>query len=195
MDQQEWNIKTCTGLCSHCQKQFDDGENCYTELTWSGEGGYQRRDWCEACWADHAGELAFSVWKSVYRLPPTKDADPLKKETAESLLRQLIETEEDTETDIIFVLAVMLERKRQLVERDVKKDDAGAIIRFYEHRKTGEIFVVRDPELQLMELSHVQEKVLNMLDGKTLDRNQEAEGHTSSETPAEYSPPPSSNYS
>jgi hypothetical protein len=74
------------------------------------------------------------------------------------------ENEEDL--NAIFILTVMLERKKILVERDARKGDDGRKLRIYEHRKTGESFMVTDPELKLNELEQVQEQVVVLLGGQ-----------------------------
>jgi hypothetical protein len=56
----------------------------------------------------------------------------------------------------------MLERKRQIVQTAEKEVD-GAKMLFYENKKTGEIFIVRDPELKLDEVAQIQEEVATIL--------------------------------
>ena len=76
-----------------------------------------------------------------------------------------MEVEEEANRNAVFILAVMLERRRVLVERDVQVREDGVKVRFYEHRQTGETFVVPDPGLKLAELEHVQEEVVALLGG------------------------------
>jgi hypothetical protein len=57
----------------------------------------------------------------------------------------------------------MLERKRVLVERDVTLRPDGMKLRIYEHRKTGEMFTIPDPDLRLDEVAAVQEEVNQLL--------------------------------
>ena len=97
----------------------------------------------------------------------------MKKETAESLLRELIETDRMEQANTIYILAVMLERKRILVERDVQEREDGTLIRVYEHKKTNEVFMIPDPRLKLAELEAVQAEVIAMLDGTARAAQQE----------------------
>jgi hypothetical protein len=110
--------------------------------------------------------MAFSRWHSVFRMPPPPEEEALKKETAESLLRKLMESEEESNRNIIYILAVMLERKRILVERGVEHREDSTVLRVYEHRKTRETFVIPEPHLQLDQLESVQAEVVGMLDGQ-----------------------------
>lgn len=132
-----------------------------------------------ACWADMTDAPALSIWQSVFRLPPPPPPETLKKETAESLLRKLIADDDLAHANTIYILAVMLERRRLLVEKDVQVREDGVKLRIYEYRKTNELFLIPDPELKLSELEHVQEEVVAMLGGGR-----------STDEPAETSEPP-----
>jgi hypothetical protein len=160
-----WNIKARSDTCRTCNKLFTDNELFFSRLDF-GEGGYSRRDFCSVCWNDSAKKNALSVWKSVFKLPPPPAPEALKKETAESLLRELMETEDPTNRNTIYILAIMLERRRILTERDVQTREDGVKVRVYEHRKTGETFLVPDPGLKLSELKAVQEEVVVRLGGR-----------------------------
>ena len=71
--------------------------------------------------------------------------------------------------NVVYVLAVMLERSKILVERDAKELEDGTIRRVYEDRKQGDTFVILDPRLRLENLGEVQQQVVALLSGtKTL---------------------------
>jgi hypothetical protein len=106
----------------------------------------------------------------VYAAPPPADKkETLKKETADELLRHLISLDDPAMKNVVYVLAVMLERSKILVERDAKEQPDRTIIRIYEHRRTGESFIVLDPRIRLENLGDVQSEVVALLSGtKTL---------------------------
>ncbi|MFC1498269.1 hypothetical protein ACFLS1_07360 [Verrucomicrobiota bacterium] len=163
---QDWDIKPRGSACGKCEKPFEDNQLCFSCLIFN-EEGYQRQDYCEHCQEESEKESSlFSSWKGVFNAPPPKAEEPLKKETAESLLRKLIQEEDKSKQNVIFILAVMLERKKILAERDTQTNDSGTMIRVYEHKKTGESFIVADPRLQLDELEQVQQEVADMLGWK-----------------------------
>ncbi len=160
---QEWNIKSRSQNCSSCEKEFNDQDDCYSALTFTDEG-YVRGDYCSDCWNQHdLEETAFSTWHGLFIVPPPPEEEPLKKETAESLLRKMLEDDEPN-IGVIYILAVMLERKRILVERDVKITEDNTI-RIYEHKKNGETFLITEPHLQLDKLEEVQRQVVDLLGG------------------------------
>ncbi len=157
-----WSVRKCAKACAKCEKDFEDKETLHSRLSFD-EGEYVRKDFCEACW--NKDDPGLSSWKTVFMVPVQQE-EAVKKENAESLLRKLVAKENEEDLNAIFILAVMLERKRILVERDVQTAEDGRKLRIYEHRKTNESFMVVDPELRLTELEHVQEKVVILLGGK-----------------------------
>lgn len=165
MYNQEWEIKPRAIICKMCQQPFPDGRIYVSSLRLNG-AEYERIDCCENCWKQNACQDAFSVWKGTFHAAPPPPPEVLKKETAESLLRKLIEKNEPEYRNAIFILAVMLERRRILAEKEVQKKDDRIMIRVYEHRKTGETFIVSDPLLSLDQLGHVQEEVAALLSGQ-----------------------------
>jgi hypothetical protein len=86
---------------------------------------------------------------------------------------------------VVYVLAVMLERTKILVERDAKELQDGTIRRVYEDRKNGDTFIILDPRIRLENLGDVQRQVVELLSGtKTLgevagetDENANVEGN------------------
>ena len=159
---QEWNIRSCGHLCAATGQPFADRQVIFSKIYVTPEG-FQRADYSDAGWTEQARQGAVSHWKGVYRAPPLKPEDPLKKGTVETLLRQYMAREDFSKLDVVYILAVMLERKRILVEKDVQKRDDGGRLRIYEHKRTGEVFTIPDPELKLNELQSVQTEVNSLL--------------------------------
>ncbi len=63
----------------------------------------------------------------------------------------------------VYILAVMLERKR-LLKVKAQTRESGRRITLYEQPKTGDVFAVADPELQLSQLESVQRDVASLLE-------------------------------
>ena len=163
---QDWDIRSRSNLCSECERLFENNEAYYSALIYD-EDGYQRGDFCVGCWVGKEAELVpYSSWKGTFIIPPeVANNEPLKKETAESLLRHLVEDDNEENAAVIYILVVMLERKKILVEKDVKIEEDGTMHRIYEHRKSGETFLILDPRLKLDRLEEVQMRVAEMLGG------------------------------
>jgi len=163
---QDWNIKARSTACTGCQTAFTDGQPYFTRLVFQ-EHDYTRGDFCGVCWAaELATNPGYSSWKGFFKMPPAEPDRRIKKETAESLLRDLIEAGDASKTSVIYILAVMLERQRVLVEREVKTIEDGSRVVIYEHKKTAETFAITDPKLKLTELDLVQKDIMALLTGR-----------------------------
>ena len=127
---QDWDIQNRGQACAATEAEFEDGQVIWSRLR-HGDEGYVREDFSEDAWEALEDTSGLSVWKSVFRLPPPKAEEPLKKENAETLLRRLMETEDEASLNTIYILAVMLERKRILTEQDVRFEDNGDKLRVY----------------------------------------------------------------
>lgn len=180
---QEWNIRARGHVCTICQKPLVDKSIVFSALR-EVANGYERYDCHPECWKAMSRDWEpFSFWDSVYFAPVREEKkEPLKKEDAGELLRQLVTLDDPAMKNVVYVLAVMLERAKILVERDAKEVGDGAvreIRRVYEDRKQGDTFVILDPRLRLENLAEVQQQVVALLSGtKTLGEVAEAEGQS-----------------
>lgn len=163
----DWNIQSRARSCQECEKAFADREPLHT-LLFSGPEGYERVDVCAECWrgqyADGANHRRgfISHWQTTHIVPP-KTPEPIQRESAETLLRKLIELNDPAYTGACFVLAVMLERKR-ILRTQARSTDNGRQIIHYEQAKSGDLFSVVDPALQLDQLEDVQRQVSELLE-------------------------------
>jgi len=88
------------------------------------------------------------------------------------------------------VLALMLERKKQLRQVDAKETEDGPLL-IYEHAKSGEVFFIPDPELRLDELEPVQEEVSLLLNPELRQTAPPAETAEPTDEPAPVETPAS----
>jgi hypothetical protein len=163
----EWNIQSRSHVCQGCEKSFSDKEHYHTLLS-DDKQELRRLDICNDCWTsqyqggnDRKGFVSY--WQGVYEAPPAAPPDAIQKESAETLLRKLIEQNDPKHGAACYILAVMLERKRILKIKEQIKSE-GRRIFVYEQPKTGDIFTIADPNLQLNQLDEVQRDVANLLE-------------------------------
>lgn len=163
----EWNIQSRAHACTACGAGFSDKETYHT-LLFDERSGFSRSDICNGCWEKQYSEGArerkgfISYWQGVYEAPPPP-TDAIKKETAETLLRKIVELNDPHYVPAAFILAVMLERKRLLkVKEQLKRD--GQRVFVYEQPRTGDVFTIVDPDLQLNQLEAVQHDVAHLLE-------------------------------
>jgi hypothetical protein len=157
----EWAIKQRADVCAVTHRPFAAGEYFYT-LLFHDAGGFRREDLSEEAWRNRNENIQpFSFWKSRYEPLPPRSSEPLPRENAEQLFRRLVASE-DPPANACYVLAAMLERKRVLKQVKTEKSVNGCVL-IYEHRGTGDVFIVRDPQLRLDELENVQNEVAELL--------------------------------
>ncbi len=166
---ENWNIKSRAHECAHTATKFVDGEYFYTALFEDPvTAELVRKDYSEAGWKAVEATLdppPHSHWRSKYEAP-THDpkVQIVEKQTAETLLRKLIEEDSPLTENTRFVLAIMLERKKNLKQTGTRETAESSYL-IYEQNKTGEVFIIRDPELKLWELEPVQREVAYLLGG------------------------------
>jgi hypothetical protein len=159
----EWDIQSRSSACTVCGTEFGDKEIYHTLLRFE-PAGYSRQDLCAKCAGKVPREGVVSYWQGEFRVPPPPAPEPIQKETAETMLRKLIESKDPSHAATRYILAVMLERKRLLKHRDTIRDEAGTETLVYEHSQSGETFAVPDPRLRLDQLQEVQGQVTELLE-------------------------------
>lgn len=164
----DWHIQSRASACEACGKPFADREAFHTLLFDERSEFLHRSDVCEACWQNQFSEGArerkgfISHWQGVYEAP-VPVAETIQKDTAETLLRKLIEQNDPRYAPAGYILAVMLERKRVLkVKEQVVRE--GKRLFIYEQPKTGDVFTIADPDLRLDQLEAVQRDVAGLLE-------------------------------
>ena len=180
----DWNFQSRAHACQACGKPFAHRQTYHTLLAVE-RHELARQDVCGACWTAQFSEGAsdrkgfISHWVGEYQAPPAAAPDPILKETAETLLRKLMEKNDPQYRAAAYILAVMLERKRLLKVKAQLKEN-GVRVFVYEQPKTGDLFTIPDPDLQLNQLEAVQRQVAALMEG-SLDTPAE---------PAAYIAPP-----
>lgn len=164
----DWNIQGRAHGCQACEKAFADKQPYHT-LLFDQKQMYQRLDICDACWQTQYSQGAserkgfVSYWHGVYLAPAPPAPEAIQKENAESLLRKLMEQDDPKYMAASYILAVMLERKRLLKIKEQYHRD-GQRVFVYEQPRTGDIFTIPDPNLQLDQLGEVQQEVASLLE-------------------------------
>jgi len=156
----DWQIKSRSNCCARKATPFAEGDVIYT-LLFRDQNQLTREDISEAAWLEVKDSVQpYSFWRSRYEPPPPTPPPPasLAKESAETLLRRLIEEARPDLTNARYVVALMLERKKILKQVDSRNDDDEKLL-IYEHAKTGEVFFIPDPQLKLDQLDAVQAEV------------------------------------
>jgi hypothetical protein len=159
----DWTIQSRSPHCAATGTAFIEGEHFYT-LLFHERDGFRREDLCEDAFKNRAESPApFSFWRSKFEPPQAAPPEAVSKQTAEDLLRAYMLESGVEHANARYILALMLERKRLLREVEVKHGEDRSLTRIYEHVKTGEVFVVPDPQLRLDQVEQVQMQVAGLL--------------------------------
>lgn len=161
-----WHLRSRSRECAATGAPFNEGESIVTAIFPDSESsGYLRKDFLESSWNERSGdeEQPFSSWRTKFQPNlVVEDSRAVTKQSAEELLRSLVEEDQEHTENTRYILAVMLERQKLLRETDTQPT-AGGILRIYEHRKTGEVYIVKDPNIPLDQVEKVQAEVFALL--------------------------------
>ncbi len=180
-----WSIKSRSKSCAASDEPFQEGEKIRAAIFPDPESpGYLRKDFKIDAWEKREDEEApFSTWLTTY-LPPVIEEKPeaVVQDDPETLLGRLIEEDEAHTENVRYILAVMLERQKLLRETDTQELPTGKL-RVYEHRKSGVIYIIKDPQIPLSDVDKVQEEVRALLDPQP-DPELEEESESNEGTPS-----------
>ncbi len=163
----EWNIQSRSSACVLTSREFQDHEPCHTVLLTAAAGGFERLDISEEAWKAQGPEILsrpnlVSHWRGEYQAPPPAPPEPIRRDDAESLLQRLIGLKDPQYSAACYILSVMLERKRLLKVKAQLREN-GKRLFVYENPRTGDVFTILDPDLQLNQLDAVQRQVADLL--------------------------------
>ena len=166
----DWDVQKVHPACDRCAGPFLDNQAYHCLLRLDKEAP-ERKDYCQKCWS---GDIAsnfqtmqpYAAWSGRYRVivPPPKE-EVVRRDHAETLLRQLIARKDPSQKNILFVLAIMLERKKILKpQRCVGRQEAETRkVLVYVHAQTAETILIEDPQIRLTDWNHIQNQVTELL--------------------------------
>jgi hypothetical protein len=165
---ENYSIKSRAHRCHLTDKPFAEGETFVAALFPDPESsGYLRRDYSAQAWEnrvdEEGSEEPFSFWRSHYKPPVKEEQVEVTSHDPEGLFAKLVEENEEHTENARFILAAMLERKKLLRETDTQHLPT-TLLRIYEHRKTGDVYIIRDPQIALSDVESIQEEVQQLLD-------------------------------
>lgn len=166
----DWRLKPRAQRCVACGRPFVPGGLGHSLLMPEAEGGFGRRDLCPGCFSALSYDeraTASAAW--TFSLPATSAsrkavAETAHRASAETVLRTLVERGDPRDRASIYVLALLLERGKHIVERQVTTDGAGRRVHVYEYRGSGELISVTEPSFADIDLPTVQRQVAALLD-------------------------------
>lgn len=164
----DWRLKPRAQRCAACGAPFAPECAGHSVLMPAADGeGHERRDLCAACFAAldaRERAAASATWAfAVPRAAPRQAPEEAHRALPDEVLRALVGRADPRDGAAAYVLALLLERGKRLVERQVSRDAAGRRVHLYELRGTGELLAVAEPALDAEALPGIQRRVAELL--------------------------------
>ena len=170
----DWDIQKGKTQCGKCQSRFLDDQPYHSLLRLDADP-LVRDDYCQRCWAQEvaatlAGLVRYAAWSGRMKIVlPIPKEEPIPKDHAQALFRRLLSSQDPNTKRVLFVLAVMLERKKILKRQTVIGGNGGGDNKkqmlLYTHAQTTESIVIEDPQIPLAGWNEVQQEVKRLLAG------------------------------
>ena len=153
-----WEVKARGHQCASTGKRFEDGQTLVSRLIPTADG-LVREDFALDQWDDGKQGASRFYWRTTYHPPRPREEAPFREENAAEAVQELMAENDPANTNTLFILAAMLERKRLWIEKAVQTDDEGRKVRIYEQKDSGETYLIVDPGIQLEDLAALQQEV------------------------------------
>jgi hypothetical protein len=122
----------------------------------------ERKDYAEEVWGKQESRPTyFCFWKGKFQLePPKLEKEPPAAKAEAELRRRLSQPvqSQSPEARVIFLFGLLLERKKVLIVRERTQGPEGRVT-VYEHKTTGEVILVPEPEVKLSEVEQLRAEV------------------------------------
>ncbi len=169
----EWEVQKGGCQCEGCRSAFMDHQ-LYHCLLILGAETLQRQDYCATCWNEKiapglGSTKDYAAWSAYFKIVlPVLKEEVIKKDHAQSVFRKLLACGDPTKKNILFVMAVMLERKKILKQQKVIRQEstdgsAAKKILVYVHGETAESITIEDPQIPLAQWTRIQKEVTDLL--------------------------------
>ncbi len=161
----DWDVARSSGQCARCESEFAEGQE-YCAVLLEAPDGFERRDFCQACWQAEPTEH-FCFWKS--RVPVREDKAKKNLLVDDAVLINLFERlEQQTEPIRVrfrFVLGLILMRKKLLKYSGTVRDGD---VEYWQMRLagTGTEHQVENPKMDDQQITEVSNQLGVILRGE-----------------------------
>jgi len=161
----EWdNAVKRTGSCSQCQKGFQELE-LYNATLVEAEDGFQRRDFCQACWSESFRDQAFSYWQAKVPKKEEKKKLFVDDTVLMDFFRRLTENPDESKNGFCFVLALILLRKRLLKYVSTEPQKDGSEVWLMKISGDDKDYKVPNPHLDDQQIEQIRSELTSVLSG------------------------------
>lgn len=156
---QDYNVQRCTRRCQKSDRPLEPGERFYSVVITHGND-LQRIDFAEKEWSGPP-EGAIGWWRGRMPLPEAKTRKPTPNHVLIETLADLCEQPE--ESQLAYLLGVLLVRRRLLVESHDDEPDKDDTYMHLVHPSDGREFWVPSTPPSADQLDEIQQALDEML--------------------------------
>ena len=185
----DWKISRRRGMCTSCERDFDDGERHLSSLRVTAEG-LERADLCQGCQEEGgapvggaAGAQDLFWWATRYEAERRRTVQ-LDLESLERLFLELEGNDLERLQELRYVLCLILMRKRRLKVERVLRTAEGEAFRVKRPRR-DERYEVRIFDFTPERMAEIRTEMQSIFDGAEV-----VEGVDLAEIPGEIEAPP-----
>ena len=146
--------------CMGCERPFDPDATIVSAIYESGEA-FVRRDLCEECFENAAG--SYSHWRTR-QPPPPEPRHTIDFDLALSFLERLIAEADPRRAGLVYVLTLLLSRKRRISIRQTQRLPEGELLTIVFPGPEDDITAqVRGPRLTAEDVTGLQAALSRLL--------------------------------
>lgn len=159
----EWQIHRPTRRCAQSDRELKEGETYYSALLSEG-AEYKRLDFAADAWSGPP-EGTIAWWKSQI---PTRESTRARLAPSEALLQFFEElTESGEQPDLVYVMALLMLRRKIMRLEDEKKDEQGEpTLVLYCGRNEQTYEIVQQSDLSDERLAEIRTELEQLLYGE-----------------------------
>lgn len=154
-----WPINQSAPCCWECEHNLQPGQAYFSglvEADGNAEEAFQRRDYCLQCWESVDEGNFFSYWKT--RRPPEDKKPRVNTAVVFDFFDKLRDSDRADATQMRFVLALYLARRKELDFVNVKNNGRNDVLLF-RRKASDETLQVEDPDLSDAEIETATEQL------------------------------------
>lgn len=161
----EWDLARNSGQCHRCESELAEGQTYYGALIEVGEG-FERRDFCPACWEGQKTEH-FCFWKSRVPIRQKKEKLFVDDTLLINFFERLDQQSDAMRIRFRFVLALILMRKKLLRYEQTIRDGK---TEYWQMRLTAAnaLHQVENPRMNDQQIAEVSSQLGMILRGEAL---------------------------
>lgn len=161
----DWDVTKTTHACSVSGRPLEEGETYFSALQDEGKQ-FVRYDFSPEAWAECDKAAFFSYWRTTVRPAAEKRRLVIDVEAFYIFFSQLVGSDEDHRQLFLYLVALILVRKRVLRLEAIEKTPEGEFLALYDRRAENDVRV-RVPDATDDELREAQASLDQIFDCQT----------------------------